>query len=163
MRDIQIEEDLTFEKHTWVVQRVGWVATLLAVVAAALGFLGSSALSRRTAEAEGIKVEYERLSRERAPTQLMLTVTPPFPGDSQLGVWVAGDFFQNVGIEKITPEPVRTSAAGDTLLFVFALDRSEAPLKVKVNYKPEGYGRLQARVGVSGSHQRIHFRSFVYP
>lgn len=163
MRSIQLEEDLAFERRSWVVQRVAWVAIFLFVAAAALGFLGSSALSKRTVEREGIKVEYEKLSRERAPAEMMLTISPPFPGKDEVGVWFAGDFFKSISIEDLVPEPVRATSEVDQLRFVFALSNSDKPIQIRMDYQPEASGRLEARLGLSGGRQRVDFRVFVYP
>ncbi len=47
--DLDIEQDLDFERRQWHVQRVGWVVFLLILLAAFVGLLGTgrSAMSSR--------------------------------------------------------------------------------------------------------------------
>ena len=63
--DLEIAQDMTFQRRSWAVQRVGWGVVAVTIGAALLGLLGSGPLSRSTAVAPGaFAVEYERFVRE---------------------------------------------------------------------------------------------------
>jgi hypothetical protein len=60
---LQIDEDLAFQRREWKIQRVGWGAMALVIIAALLGVFGTGPLSNATLEREGLRLEYERFCR----------------------------------------------------------------------------------------------------
>ncbi len=60
--DLEIPEDLPFQRREWVAERIAWTVMALVVGAAVLGLFGSGWLSRSIAGDQGAPVwlEYER-------------------------------------------------------------------------------------------------------
>ena len=60
--DLEISQDLTFQRRSWIVQRVGWVMLALLILAALGGLFGPGPLSRaRAGPHDGpLWVEYQR-------------------------------------------------------------------------------------------------------
>jgi hypothetical protein len=63
--DLEIPEDLPFQRREWVAERVAWAVMALLIAGALLGFFGTGPLSRTTAgdEAGPLWLEYERFAR----------------------------------------------------------------------------------------------------
>ncbi len=45
--DLELAQDLDFERHTWTVERIGWLAMAAVGLAALAGWLGPGPLSGR--------------------------------------------------------------------------------------------------------------------
>ena len=50
-QELQIEQDMGFQRTEWVVQRAGWVGMALLILAALVGLLGRGPLSAAVARA----------------------------------------------------------------------------------------------------------------
>lgn len=76
LNDLEVDQDLAFERKSWAAQRIGWGVMTLAIVAALAGLLGSGPASRTRAETPdgAIAVEYDRFVRANAPTDLDVSV-----------------------------------------------------------------------------------------
>ena len=62
--DLEVDEDLPFQRRAWVAQRIGWVLMALFVLAAAVGLLGAGPLSHARIDVPGLMtLEYERFAR----------------------------------------------------------------------------------------------------
>lgn len=86
--DLSIDDDPGFQQHEWRVQRLGWIAALVVLLAAALGLFGGDILSQATAGEGGLVVEYDRFIRFGAPTTLLLRLSPEAVADGAVGVWL---------------------------------------------------------------------------
>src|SRR3712207_4138009 len=51
--DLEVAEDLTFQRREWAAQRVGWVLLALVIAAALAGLLGRGPLSTTRRESDG--------------------------------------------------------------------------------------------------------------
>jgi len=63
--DLQINEDMEFQRRSWIVQRVGWLVFALVILLAALGLFGDGILSdAKAGQEEGaLWLEYPRFKR----------------------------------------------------------------------------------------------------
>lgn len=52
--ELEIEEDLDFQRRMWRLQQIGWALLVLVVVAALLGLFGKGPLSRAVASRVGV-------------------------------------------------------------------------------------------------------------
>ena len=61
---LQLEEDASFRRRAWAVQRAGWALMALLLLGAILGLLGSGPLSTATADVPGLmRIEYQRFAQ----------------------------------------------------------------------------------------------------
>ena len=63
--DLQIDEDMEFQRRSWIVQRIGWAIFALVILLAALGLFGDGILSdTKAGQEEGaLWLEYPRFER----------------------------------------------------------------------------------------------------
>ena len=101
--DLELGQDLPFQRRTWLVQRVGWGVVLLLLLAAAAGLLGRGPLSEKTARsADGaLGVRYGRFVRHRAPTTVQLQLAPDVADQGQVRLWLDLRYLEGVTIENI--------------------------------------------------------------
>ncbi len=123
--DLEMRQDLEFQRRMWVVQRVGWVMMALAALAALLGLFGgagaSSGATAGSREAPLSIEEYERFLRVGKPAALRVHVGAPpgtgeelrteqvlFPRDAFFGPATSAALEEAAGrisAELVTPYP----------------------------------------------------------
>ena len=81
----QIREERGFQEKLWTAQSIGWVLMLLFVIAALLGATGSGGpLSMARAQSGQATVDYPRIARWQASTQMIVTLAPSATGQADL-------------------------------------------------------------------------------
>lgn len=161
---LQVNEDLHAQHRIWRVQRVGWGLLALFLLAGLLGLFGGAGLLNRgqVASADGsVLVDYRRLDRYVAPTELSIRIAPSaFSGDSvDLAVsrsWL--DVFEMYGI---SPQPQQERVAGDDVQFRFAVTPGQ-PVEIAFFGRPHHVGPLPGSLQVGGG-ERLAFSTFVFP
>lgn len=144
-RALDLDDEPAFQQRYWRVQRVGWGAFALIVVAALLGFTGAGGpfASSRLVGASG-SLDYPRVARWAAANELSVR----FSGPASTGtVEVDRAFFEVFGVDGIQPSPTtstltamgqrftfdRTDAAGgDTVTFQVRPRRVAFPVRAQV-------------------------------
>jgi hypothetical protein len=165
--DLEIDQDLGYQRRSWRVQRIGWVAMFAVVAAALAGVLGSGPLSRSTATAAaGLDVEYQRFARYQDPVKLTLRLHPGVTGAERVRVSINREFLDHSRIEGILPQPEAQEAGDDRVVFVFRMAAPGTPMTISYIMSPERVGPLDAvvRVGTGGAGSpAVRFRQWTYP
>ena len=164
-RDLQINEDIRFERRIWRVQRVGLVCIGGIVLAGLAGLFGRGLLSSAEAggNAAGLRVEYNRFMRNTAPDRIELVVLDRDRSTGELHIWFDPGPGGNVQFEEIHPQPDRTLVSTEgSANYVFLLDPTTDRPRITVRIRPECVGRLPLRVGLDGQ-TPVEFTVFVYP
>ena len=162
--ELEIAQDLEFQRRSWVVQRVGWGIMALATLAALLGLFGRGPLSRTTAgkESEPLSVEYNRFGRFQSPTTLRVHLTPDAGHKSLVRVWLDRNYLENVQLQQVTPEPERVEVGSERLIYVFQLSELNQSTAVTFYLQMEQIGFLPGQVGLVEG-QTLNFNQFIYP
>ena len=162
--DLEVAQDLTFQRRAWIVQRAGWVAMALVAAAALAGLTGSGPLSQATVGVAGdpLRVEYPRFARHRAPTTLQLHLAPGVGQGGTVRVWLNAEYLRGATVEAVYPEPERVEAGPGRVTYVFALERPGQPTTIVFNLLYDAFWRQQVTVGL-GDREPVRFRQFIYP
>jgi hypothetical protein len=162
--DLDIDQDLAFQKRAWVAQRIAWVLMALVLLAALLGLLGGGPLSKATSGGEGgpLQVEYLRLARHRAPATLQIRLAPGTAPQSEARVWLDQTYLEGITIETVFPEPQSVEAGPERVTYVFKLEQPGQPATITFSLLHETSGLQQARVGLA-DREPVTFRQFIYP
>jgi hypothetical protein len=165
--DLEVNEDLRFQRRMWVAQRVGWIVMALVVLAALLGLLGPGLLSTSAkAGSEGTSLsveEYERVLRYRKPTTLRLGLGEgAVTGTGEARLWLDRKYLESFQVQKVTPEPDSVEAGPDRLTYVFDVRELSEPTSVTFELQPEKMGLLRPQVGLDDGEQ-VSLDQFVYP
>jgi hypothetical protein len=162
--DLEIEQDVAFLRRSWRVQRAGWLGMGAVLVLALAGLFGSGPLSRQDVTLPGLlRVEYQRFARYDAPQTLAVRLEPAATSTADVRVWLDRRYLDESRVETITPPPSRVEAAGDRLVYVFALTRPGEPATVVFELQARRFGPMAGRVGLDGVQAFAPFRQFVYP
>jgi hypothetical protein len=162
--DLEIDQDLRFQKREWAFERVSWVVMILFVLAGLLGLLGRGPMSHRTAASPDgmVTVEYERFVNHRAATRLTVRV----PGEVTVGgtfrLVINQDYLQGVQVQQITPTPDSTEAGEGRQVFAFRAADPGRPTTVVIHLEAEGPATLNGRISIPGG-PPAEFAQVVYP
>ena len=164
---LDVDQDLDFQRRSWVVQRVGWVLMTLFVLAAAIGLLGSGPLSHARAEAPGaMSVDYQRFARLETSETLTVRLEPAAIVGSSIRLSLDRRFLDSARMASVLPPPTRVESATGRLIYVFAVAEPSAPMVVSFHFEPQEIGRHRGIVGLESATpatRSIAFHRLVYP
>jgi hypothetical protein len=162
--NLEIEQDLSFTRLEWVIQRVGWGVMGLVVILALLGVFSSGPLSHTTVTSMDARVslQYDQFVRFLAPTILQVHLDSEANRDQQTRLWLDRRYLQGVEVQQITPQPERVEAAAERFTYVFNLTADEQPTTVTFHVQLNTMGPLSGRIGLDND-PPLSFSQFVYP
>lgn len=151
--DLQVEQDTTFEKREWQVQRVGRVVMLLIVAAALLGFFGAGPLSLTEVRDEtgNLMVTYERFGRRGATTDLVVDIAPAAVSGGKAEVWLSSQYLGEMQVDAVTPAPDQVTFEDDGYVYTFLADQPDEAVTATFNFTIEGMGTVSGQVGLAGA------------
>jgi hypothetical protein len=153
----ELNDDERYQKRDWNVRRVAIGLFTLVLGAAVLGAFGGGPFSRVEAEAAGIRVEYERVTRRTAATELSIELAQEHP--EGVTVELPQDFARAVRWhEGTTPLRIEHAADGASRL-VFA--KCDAGARLRLALRHPGMGRRSGTMMVGET--PIEVATFVLP
>jgi hypothetical protein len=138
------------------------VALVLTLLAALGGVFGGGPLSPRAVETAGLRVEYERFVRHRAPAALSVRLGPMGGRPEPLGIWLDADYLEAVDLQRVSPSPEAVVHSGDRILYLFRTAPETPAVGVTFAFRPQRLGVQRTRVGRLGG-ATVGFRQLVYP
>jgi hypothetical protein len=163
MGDLQIEQDLEFQRREWRMERAGWFALSSLVIAASVGLFGDGPLSHASASDESgqLVIRYERFVRSSVSSELYVQVASSAAHSGEIAIWADPAYLRDVEVSSIVPEPARVEQVGRRILYVFAVAAGAEPSEITLRYKPAHAGRLHGSFGVSEG-VRVAVRQFAF-
>lgn len=155
----EIDDDLEFQRRSWALQRVGWLALVMWLTAGAAGMTGPGPWSQARVEQRSVSIEYERLLHLGAPTRLVVFLHRDRPGTVELGL--GGALLEAFEIVSVVPSPDAESLAPRERRLL--LDVSEAGVvRVELQIVARRSGRQVAHLRVDEAALEP-IRQFVFP
>jgi len=152
---------MDLQRLTWRVERLGWIALALVLVAGILGVFGSGPLSstRAGGAAAGLFVEYERFARFGAVTRINIVADSSTSGTATLAV--AGDVIDSLALDAVHPRPVEQRSTQTGANWVFRADPG-GPLRIALNARPTRPGLLRSSFAID-ARPPVPILQVVYP
>lgn len=160
--DLEIDQDLDFQKKEWRVERIGWVIMGLILLAGLFGLFGQGPLSAVTAGNNPLEVTYGRFERLLSPVAVEIQALPADPGAQDLRVMVDRDWLSNYQVSRISPEPDSIELTPDTQIFVFKVNQAGQPLQITFDLQPQKIGMHRGQIGLENGPE-VQLNQFVYP
>lgn len=162
-RDLQVDEDLTFQERAWRVERTGWVAAGVVILLAFFGLFGDGPLSNRVLRTPDgrLTVSVHRFERHRSPSAIVVRVQPR-QGEEAVQVWVSRDFAEDQRFETVHPEPDSVTVGEDRLVYEFRVGENERVVEISFDVQPDGIGPAKGRIGLQNG-ESVSFSQFVFP
>jgi hypothetical protein len=160
----EVDEDSNFQRLEWKVEHIAWVVWLLIIAAALAGLLGPGPLSgTRAASAGGeLEVEFNRIERRKADSELTFRIAPSSVREGALRLWTAADFLDKVDIRGIQPEPREVVHAGGRISFVFSAENTGATAVIRFHVQASKTGWGRHVFGVEGGPE-VAVTRFILP
>lgn len=161
-RSLEVHQQLTFARREWKIQRFAW-ACMAAVLAAALaGLFGNGPLSRATASAGDLHIEYDRFVHADAPTELKVSVVN-LSGDTAL-LEIDRSLVEALDMRRMQPRATRALSTAHSVIFEFALSDAHE-LHVLIEADPQSAGVVSGalRIRSPAGEPAIRVKQWVYP
>ena len=148
--DLEIDQDLQFQRREWTLQRVGWVLMLLTILAGLAGVFGRGAVAHAVAGEPGdpLRLEYDRFVRRHADEQMTLVIAPNAVSDGRARVHFDSSLIGGIEVRRFTPEPDREEATPDGVVATFLLGDEPASHRIRVDYEPSGYWSARGAISI---------------
>jgi hypothetical protein len=161
---LELEQDATFQKREWRVQRIAWVLWGVLILAGLAGLLGPGPLSKQeAASSDGrLSVSYNRFVHYHHPTTLEVTMRPEDENDDSLRLQLSQPLLDRIQIERIEPEPMSRELAAEGTWYEFRCEPGVANAKVIFHIEYDAMGSGSGQLHLAGS-QPVEIKHFVYP
>ncbi len=160
--DLEVSEDMAFQRREWTAERVGWALLGLLVVAAVLGLFAGGPLSNATAGGGGdLRVEYDRFLRLKAPTSLRVRLPAGVASEGKVRLAVSREYSEAMQVNQVTPQPDSVETGATEVVYVFSVATPDEPTAVEFELHSDELWVVPAAVSTGGG--RAEFSHFVYP
>jgi hypothetical protein len=155
--DLDIAEDIDFERRSWTIQRVAWIVMALILLAALLGLFGNGWLSHaQTSDSGGaLRIEYDRFVRHQARGELRVHFNPAAAAGGDIGLWIDQQYLDSIEMTQITPEPRDQIAVSDGVIYIFEAKADGESVEVLFQFEVQSMGTLRGRFAVANSKNTI--------
>jgi hypothetical protein len=163
-RDPSFDQDLQFQRRQWRVERFGWAAMVVVIVAALAGVFGGGGLIAHTTASDSAgstKVQYARFARYSSPTTLDVNVAASTSG-RPIRIRVSDRYLSTTKVRAITPPPTSTAIADRQHVFVFERSASPTSATIRFELEPAATGQHHGWIAVDEA-APVFFTQFIYP
>ena len=163
-REIEISEDIAFQRRSWQAQRVGRLLVFLLVGAALTGVVGGGGLANVTITAPDgtIAVEHRRVLRNHADAPLDVRVSGDSSVAAPLTLWLSRELVRSLDLERAVPATTKEWSEDGRVMLEFAPPPSGRGGEIRLHLRTRNPGRLEGELGVVGG-GAVRLRFMVLP
>ncbi len=160
--ELGVEKDYPYQRRQWTAERIGWCVMALFLIAGLAGVFGRGPLSRGEARhPDGLlAIEYERLARFHAPSELRVRLQP-VPTAEDVYLSIPQSYLDGIMVKEIVPQPASARVDGETVVYRFLVEPETQSMEVLFRLKMETAGNLAGSVAAGNA--SLSFRQFVFP
>src|SRR5699024_5161687 len=114
---LKIPQNPKIQRRNWALERFGWGAIALTLLAAILGLFGSGPLSWATAGQQGdpLWITYQRFGRWQSPMSLHVHLSPQAIRNGQVQLWLSRAYLDDINVQQVIPQPQTVKAGSKRL------------------------------------------------
>ena len=161
--DLQIDEDIEFQRRSWIVQRIGWAFFALVILFAALGLFGDGVLSDAQAgqEGGGLWLEYPRFERFEDEFQMKVHANEGAAARGEIRIQLNQNYLDGMEVNSISPEPDNQIKEADGITYVFKTNGNSA-FTAHFYMMPRKAGPVSGTFRLQ-NRDSVGFSQFIYP
>jgi hypothetical protein len=160
--EIEVGEDLEFQRKWWRFENFAWILFTLIIVLDVAGLFGRGPIAkaeRRSADGT-IDVRYERIERTDSPSILTIDFAPSAIHDGKIKLYISESLVKGLGTQRVVPAPTETTIGDGGLTYTFPA--SKPPATVDLALQPSGPGIYHFTIAVANA-EPIQAKVFVVP
>jgi hypothetical protein len=160
--EVEVGEDLDFQRKWWRFENFVWIIFSLIIVLDLCGVFGRGPVAnarRRTADGT-IDVKYERIERTESPSLITIRFGQSAIVDGKIKLFISQSLVQELGTQRIIPAPSTSEVGKSGLTYTFLA--SKPPASVDLALQPSGPGMYEFTIGVVGA-EPLHAKVLVVP
>jgi hypothetical protein len=146
--EIEVGEDLGFQRKWWRFENFAWILFTLIIVLDLAGLFGRGPIAeaKRRAADGTIDVKYERIERTDSPSILTIDFRPSAIHDGKIKLYISESLVEGLGTQRVVPAPTETAIGEGGLTYTFPA--SKPPATVDLALHPSGPGIYRFTIGV---------------
>lgn len=162
--DLQINEDMEFQRRSWIIQRIGWAIFALVILLALLGLFGDGVLSDAQAgQRDGaLWLEYPRFERFQDEFQIKVHANEGTATAGEIRIQLTRDYLENVEVNGISPNPDSEIEDEDWITYVFKTNGGSSPFTAYFYVTPQKAAPLSGTFRLQNA-DPVSFSQFIYP
>lgn len=163
-QQLELNEDIDFQRREWRVERFGWFGLLAVVGLAVLGLFGNGPISWSTATTDDgtLEVSYERFGRRGGSQDLGVTAAADAADGGTWQIVISQAYVDSVRIDSISPEPDAVEVVPGGVRYTFTQADPAAELEARFDVTPQVLWKQEGEVGLAGA-EPITFGFFLFP
>jgi len=160
--EIEVGEDLEFQRKWWRFENLVWILFTLIIVLDMAGLFGRGPIAKaeRHAADGTIDVKYERIERTDSPSILTIDFGPSAIHDGKIKLFISESLVKGLGTQRVVPAPTETTIGEGGLTYTFPA--SKPPAAVDLALQPSGPGIYHFKTAVKNA-EPIQAKIFVVP
>ena len=158
-RHYPVQENMRFQKRSWIVERLGWLVLLAIAVVGLSGVFGNGPASWAHVSGRTLAVSYERFQRATRTSSFVFDLGPGGSGERKLHL--SAPFQRDFEFTSVQPRPLRSQAGDDGIDLTFAAQPG-ASGRVMIWAHARSYGLSSITASVDGGPSTA-FWIFAYP
>jgi len=155
--DLEINQDLKFQRRMWRAEAVGRLVLLASLVAALLGFWGGGGwLSQRelSTPSGSVKARFEAFERRGSEAILGIQLAR---GVTEF--WLDSTYLEKNHLVNIQPEPGRSHWTDGRTHFHYPA--SDGISAIRLEFRPRIFGSVQGRIG--SAEDSVELKQWILP
>jgi|SRR5690625_4862947 len=160
--ELQVRENIPFQRRIWKVQPIIWCLMLLFVGLGFFGaFGGSGPLNQTTIRESLIEIEFERFPVKTIPSTVDVKIDSEAVSDGKIDLWLSNDYLTRMVLRHLYPEPEKSESQDGGTLFTFSVTPGERAT-ISLVFDPHGSGRISTDYRIEGIGS-VEISHLVYP
>src|SRR5512133_1227959 len=162
--DLEIEQDMDFQRANWRISRVAWVIMALILLAGLAGLLGSGPASDAQSGGPdaGIQVHYDRILRVLTSGSIEVDLEPGATSSRDVRLKLGGDLVRELQLERIEPEPSNAEIDPDGITYTFNANQPGQPGRIVFYGTAQRVGSMNGSIGLD-QRRPVSLPQLVFP
>lgn len=162
--DLEINENLAFQRREWTVERIGWLSLGVVILLAVAGLFGHGPISWTSASTDdgSLKVDFERFGRRGGTQDLVITAASSAADSGQWQIDMSLAYSKTMDVDSITPQPESVESVAGGIRYTFTQPEPGVDLEATFSVTPDGIANTSGEIGLAEG-PSVRISHFLFP